>query len=461
MRGLRVEGCGLLLLSACSTISPGTSSAPNQAWAPPPSAVPVVVAETPVAAPSGVIGLADVVNVALTNNPATREAWLSAREAEAQLGSRRSEYLPEVDVNASITRSKTGASNRPAFLSTTYTPSLALTYLLYDFGGREAAVEEARQTLIAADFTHNQVLQDVALRAEQAYYQLLDAKALYDAQTATVKERQAELDAADARHNAGVATIADVLQARTARSQAQLTLESIEGNVRTIEGVLATTMGLPTGTRLQFGVLPTTVPLDETQQAVDAFIARAQTNRPDLASARAIAQRARARVQEVRAEGLPSITLNSNLSRSWFGAPSSLGSTTPYSASVNLHWPLFTGFRTQYDVRAARLDAELAQEEVRGLGQQIDLQVWSSYFALQTARQRLATARDLLTSAQQSADVATARYREGLGTILDVLTAESALEVARAQEVQSRADWFLALAQLAHDTGSLNEGLTK
>jgi outer membrane protein TolC len=81
--------------------------------------------------------------------------------------------------------------------------------------------------------------------------------------------------------------------------------------------------------------------------------------------------------------------------------------------------------------------------------------VWSSYYALQTAEQRLITARELLSSAQQSADVASGRYRSGVGTILDVLTAEAALESARAQEVQARTDWFLAVAQLAHDTGSL------
>ena len=38
---------------------------------------------------------------------------------------------------------------------------------------------------------------------------------------------------------------------------------------------------------------------------------------------------------------------------------------------------------------------------------------------------------------------------------LDVLTAEAALESARAQEIQARADWFIAVAQLAHDTGAL------
>ena len=54
-----------------------------------------------------------------------------------------------------------------------------------------------------------------------------------------------------------------------------------------------------------------------------------------------------------------------------------------------------------------------------------------------------------------AADVARSRYKSGVGSILDLLTAEAALETARAQEVQSRADWFLAMAQLAHDVGTL------
>ena len=42
-----------------------------------------------------------------------------------------------------------------------------------------------------------------------------------------------------------------------------------------------------------------------------------------------------------------------------------------------------------------------------------------------------------------------------MGSILDVLTSETALASARAQETQARTDWFLTMAQLAHDTGTL------
>ena len=122
-----------------------------------------------------------------------------------------------------------------------------------------------------------------------------------------------------------------------------------------------------------------------------------------------------------------------------------------------MHFPLFTGFRTQYDVRQAREQEQQAIENARGLQQQIDLQVWTSYYGLQTAAQRVKTSRDFLTAAQQSADVARSRYRAGVGSILDLLTAEAALESARAQDVQSRAGWFLAMAQLTHDVGTLRQ----
>lgn len=398
------------------------------------------------------ITLAKAIDIALTNNPRTRTTWLQARAAEANLGASRSAYLPEIDVNASAGRSRTSAQPATNFFS----PSVALSYLLFDFGGREAAVEEARQTFIAANLFHDQAIQDVILATEQAYYDYLDAKALLAAQESTVRERKTSLDAADARHNAGVATIADVLQARTALSQAELNRETIEGQLHTIEGTIATVLGAPVTTHYEFGDLPPDVPAQQTTTRIEELITRAAAGRPDLLATRAEAERARVRIREVRAEGLPSFVVNGSAGRTFVNGGGS-SSYTPYSAVVAMRFPLFTGFRNTYDVRAAEIKADLARENVRSLEQQIGLQVWTSYYALQTAAQRFTTARDLLASAQQSADVARDRYKAGVGNILDLLTAESALESARAQEVQARADWFLAVAQLAHDTGTLTQ----
>jgi outer membrane protein len=451
-----------LPLAACvSSRSVGTSDAPAKAWTPPAGVAAeqqkdagTIAGATPLPAgitPGSTLSLPQIIDVALSNNPQTRIAWLNARAAEAGVGSAQSAFYPEVDLDAGLTRARTAASSG-ASTATVFGPSLTLNYLLFDFGGRSAEVEAARQTLIAADFLHNQAIQDVILRVQQAYYSYLDAKALLAAQDATIKERQTELDAAEARHNAGVATIADVLQARTALSQAQLTRETFAGSVSTFEGQIATAMGLPAATRFEFGDLPSQIPATEVSNAVESLIGQAVQQRPDLAAARAQAQGAQARVTEVRSSYLPSLAATSSLGETFFGTSSHV---TPYSAGLAVRWPVFTGFRNVYDVRQAQAEAEVARESARNTEQQVMLQVWTSYYSMQTAAQRLSTSRDLLASAQQSADVAQSRYRAGVGSILDVLTAEAALENARAQEVQSRADWFLSVAQLAHDTGSL------
>lgn len=457
MRHRLVTSALCLLLSAfvacTSTRDPGTSNAPATAWTPPAAVVP------PALPPAqngelGTLSMAKAIDLALQNNPATRVTWLEARQAQDIVGSRRSAFYPEVDLGASLNRTRQATQGgRTIFNSTTLGPSLTLSYLLLDFG-RTAQVEEARQLLVAADYTHNQQIQNTILQTEEAYFGYLDAKALVDAQAATLKERQASLDAAQERHRAGVATINDVLQAQTALSQAQLTFESLQQNLLVFQGTLVTTMGLAVTTKFDVGMLPADVPMQAVTTAVESLIAQAESQRPDFAASRAHIDAAQARVREARAEGLPTIGMTATGNRTTFRGFAS-GTANPYSIGIALRFPLFNGFRTQYDVRAAQAGVDIAREDARSLQERIDLEVWSSYYGLSTASQRVRTSRDFLSSAQQALDVAQGRYRSGVGNILDVLTAQAALETARAQEIQARTDWFIAVAQLAHDTGAL------
>jgi len=98
--------------------------------------------------------------------------------------------------------------------------------------------------------------------------------------------------------------------------------------------------------------------------------------------------------------------------------------------------------------------AALARTEVTK--QQIIQQVFSAYYTLRTSTDRVRTARDLVASATQSETVARERYREGVGSIVDLLVAQSALASARAQDVDARWQWRSSLAQLAHDVGVLD-----
>jgi outer membrane protein len=274
-----------------------------------------------------------------------------------------------------------------------------------------------------------------------------------EADNAAIEEAEKNLDAANQRHEAGLGTIADVLQARSTYSQKKLALQTVEGQVETIRGSLATAMGLSPTIDYDIGSLPDTMPVHEVSRTVEELIQEAEKYRPDLAAARAAAHGARAHVKSVKAEGLPTISLEGNISRRFYNNPDDFSDNYLYGAFLT--FPLFTGFSHHYDIVKAQSEADLAEQQYTTLKNEVELDVWTSYYDLKTATERLTTAREFLESATESHSVALERYKAGVGTILELLSAQTTLEDARAQDLQARTDWLLTLSQLAYATGRL------
>ncbi|MDO9190612.1 MAG: TolC family protein, partial [Sulfurimicrobium sp.] len=115
---------------------------------------------TPCAAPqpAAPLALVDVVDLALCNNPQTREVWANARAQAAQVGVAQAAYLPGLTGSVSSSRNWTDAAGR----NSPYDQAgagLTLSYLLYDFGARNATLENARQLLAAAAATQDSTVQ--------------------------------------------------------------------------------------------------------------------------------------------------------------------------------------------------------------------------------------------------------------------------------------------------------------
>jgi TolC family type I secretion outer membrane protein len=459
-----------VLAAGCSHFTPDKSIAgsvapsPGVPWTPPPEGRAPQAPESEkkvdipeeYTKPGTTLSLAQLVDVGLRNNPRTREAWYFARAQAADVGVKRAEYFPVVEIDGSITREKTsdvfGLTN---FLQTTYGPAASLNWLLFDFGGRTADVAEAQANLYAADWGHSAAIQDVVLSIAQAYYGYLNAKALVAAREVNLDEAKRNLEAAEERHRAGVATIADVLQAKTVVSQVQLNLQDAQGQVQVIRGALATAVGVPATVPVDVGELPENLPLDRAQQSVDDLINRAMTERPDLAARRFEAQAAQSHIQSVRSDGLPKLLAIGSVGRTYYYRPVGPSFTDDYAGTLLLRIPVFQGGDTVYSTKQAQEQAKQAGATAERTADQVILEVWTSYYDVQTSSQRVRTSRDLLASASQSAEVAQGRYKEGVGSILDLLTAQALLADARAQEVEARSLWFLSMAELAHATGAL------
>jgi outer membrane protein len=397
----------------------------------------------------------DVVDLALGNNPQTRTTWAQARAAAAAYASARGHYLPSLELDGSGGPSKT-ISFSSALVPpdrSAFTTTLSLTYVLLDFGQRGGGMAAAHEALFAADLTHNATVQDVVLQAESAYFTYQASRGLYDAADTAVRTAQTNLAAADRRHEVGLATIADVLQARTALAQSQLTLQTDGGNIQAARAQLALALGLPANAH--FDAAPDTgmAPVQKLAENIDSLIDRVARDRPDVAAARALARQSQAQVRQARSAALPVITLGANEGNVQSSSQTLAGNS--YALSFGVAIPIFSGFSHEYDIVTAKENAAAAASRANQTELVAVSQVFTSYYALQTATQRVSTSAELLTSAVQSEEVARGRYAEGVGSILDLLTAQSALADARAQSVLSRWTWYASLAQLSHDAGVL------
>lgn len=409
---------------------------------------PASVCDNPVVA--GTLTLARAVERALCVNPATRSAWLAARLRAAELGQAQSAYLPDISLSGRLARS--GDELLPGD-DANWQLGLDAQYLLYDFGGRAARRDAAEALLAAARASHDADVRVLFLQTVTAYFSLATA------QGAVVASREAEtsafeaLKAATSRVEAGVGIPVDRLQAKTAYTQREIERIRAEGEVQRLRGELAALMG-DVG-QMAWSLAEEDAAFSQTLdlgRAVDALIEAARTRRPEFRAAEAtlLAREASARI--VEAAGKPRLSAFFSTGRQDVGSLAANSS----SVGINLTIPLFTGYRSTYEIAAAQTQVDLARVERDRVANQVALDVWRAYYRLQSETEADRRSDDLVESAEATTRLALGRYKAGLGILLDVLTAQASLAQARQNQLQTRLGLRVARAELAQAIGELS-----
>jgi outer membrane protein TolC len=399
------------------------------------------------------LSLPELTEFALQNNPRTRQAWFAARAAAAGVGIERAGDLPQVTADIVGQRSETGSQtgNQNPWL-TRYGPAVTLTYLLFDFGAGDSRVRAAEYQALAAVLTQNRVLQDVVFQVEQAYYRYLGFEALVRSNELFLKSVSTSLDATQRRREGGLATAADVYRAETQVAQAQLNLTRSKGELEKARGALASAIGLPVNATLRVQTFEGEPRIREITESMNDIMNRAKTSRPDLIAAEAQARSARAQADAAAQGGLPTVAVTATTGRTFYGDDRPFTDTN--SVLLNLRIPLFTGFNQTYTVRQAEARAAQAEASRDALSRQTELEVWQSYYDVQTAAGGVSTTAVQLRAAQQTAEATLARYQAGFGSLLDLVTAQVDESNARVQRIQSFLDWFTAVARLNFSIGA-------
>jgi outer membrane protein TolC len=414
--------------------------------------------------------LAELVDLAESHNPETRLTWERARAQAAGLGIARSELYPTLAAAAlsETQRAEVLFGNR--FFRQTiqdFEVNLALNYTVFDFGARSGRINAAKAEVLAANFAFNDAHRNVIYAVQRAYYNLLNSMGQEDAARASLANAETVQQSAEDRLAHGLATLPDVLEARSATAQADYALQAVRGQEQIARGDLATALGTSANVAITVQPLDQLAIPNSIDESVDQAIDRALGQRPDLMQQVAEIRTANAQVKEARAAYYPALTLGvSPQAQSLYG----LQQQNPWAHTAdlvgavgfNLRWTVFDGGARKNRVAQAQADVRAAEAQVKLTRDQISDQVWTAYANLTTSFRQRESAIALLQAASQSYEAALESYNYGLRNLLDVTSAQQTLAQARSTDVLARTQVLASFADLAFRIGdSVQPGAIK
>lgn len=399
--------------------------------------------------------LAALTEHALRARPESRSAWLGMLAEAARLDAASAANWPTLTGQFNFTQSRAlSSAGTSAPTLNRYGPSLGLSYVLYDFGARAAGIDAQRYHLIATLLIGDRTLQDIVAEVESAYFAVLAARALVEAQAQQETALRTSLDAVEVRLRGGLAARADTLRARAALAEAELARQAAERDHAKALVTLKQAAGV--AQRQTLALDWETVPpaaLDAATLLAD-LLTEAERQRPDLHALRAATARARAEAARARAARWPTVSLAANTGRTFFLEDDRNPSTT-YNVGVTLSVPLFDGGRLAAEARAAERDADRLEADVATQQSLIARAVAEAYHDVRHAQAQREGVELQFDSARESANAAQARYTAGVGSLLELLTAQADLARARQARAQADSDWLAAFSRLNHALGRL------
>jgi outer membrane protein len=419
--------------------------------------------------PNKAYSLAELIDLAEAHNPETRVAWESARAQAATLGIARSELYPTLSAVAlsGVDREEIPLGKRfyrhtdPAIEM-----SLDLNYTIFDFGARRGRIATESARVLAANFGFNDVHRRLIFQVQQAYYRLLNASAQDTAARASLANAEAVQQAAEERLRNGLATLPDVLEARSATAQSQYDLQAILGAEESSRGDLATALGGPAATMIRLQPLSEVPTPESIGDTVEEVIYRALDQRPDLQAELADIRLAQAQRKEARAAYYPSLHLRADPSlQSLYIEQQTLpwGHTADLTggAFLSLNWTVFDGGARRNRVMQAEAEIRKAESQVNAARDSIEDEVWTAHSNLSTAFRQREAATALLDSATQSYAAALESYNYGVRNLLDVTAAQKLLAQARSADILARTQVLITLADLAFRCGDSIQSNTR
>lgn len=399
------------------------------------------------------LNLEDLIQISICTNPSLAAQYMGVKAQEATLGVSRAQYLP------SVTLSGSGQITGEKIEHGTYTQNEPLagkaeaSWLLFDFGGREARYSSTRAYVRAAASQYNAVFHDLLLSVQTAYLNLLAAQESLVSAKASLDTYKQSYEEAQKRYKLGMVSLSDKLQARTRYEQSLLAVVQQENLVKQSGGALAVLINLRPDTVItlkepEFDEKVAQIANDNVQELMQ----QALEKRHELLAQESTQEAAKAQLTAARTRMMPTIsaTASAALGDNWkhhqlYGLNNAAG--------LVVAWPIFSGFSNMYAAQQASYAYKQAQNQTANLKLQVENEVWRAYQNYKTAVRSYEISQTVLESAEENHRVAFRYYEVGKTDIINLLSAVAQLADARQNKITAFYSLLLSKANLYRSIG--------
>ena len=401
-------------------------------------------------------GLTDSRPYALTNleqiarayHPSVLQASQALEAARLQCRMTRAGRYPQINANGGFNRSTQNAKGRSSSLEThrSWSGSVGLDLLLYDFGKLDAQDRQSLEALIAAEEQLHSTEVEVTYAVRSAFFELHRSAELLRVACESQNQYAQHLDEARVMVQVGTRRQYDVTKAEVDWGNAALAVITASNTLVTTHAQLNRALGL--SEYPSYTVLDNVMP-PRPDPNVSALMASAQENEPSLAVLRARVRASSSYVDQTVAELYPDLSLRSGLSLSGKDFPL----TWNFSWALNLAQNVFDGHRKTDRIRDAVTQLRMARARVADAEQTLYLNLVSAVAQYQSARKRFEIAKLVEHQAIENRDIVNEQYRVGVSSSIERTDAQVAVTQAQADVVRARYDEQTAQARIAQLIG--------
>ncbi len=326
------------------------------------------------------------------------------------------------------------------------------TQLITDFGRTNNLISSAKLQEKARNANAMATVDEIVIATDQAFYNALQAQALYQVAKQNVDTRQTTDTQVGQLTKNKLKSSLDLSFSDVNLSQAKLLLLDADNNLDATMAALDAVLGLDK--EVQYQLIDDSRELQPPPEDVNGLVQLGLQQRPDLQALNFDQQSEVKFSKAQRDQMLPSLTAAGTLGSvpirpatyyvtNWWGG-----------IGVNLNIPVFNGFLYSAEAKEAALRAQAATERSRDLRDQIVRDIHTAWLGAKTAYQRMSVTQELEKQANLSLQLAQTRYQIGLSSIVELSQAQYQQTDAAISNTNAEYQYRLALATLNYQTGS-------